>query len=187
MKKVNDFDYVLDERLRKRKAPLFLAAIQNIKAAEVCPQKPNETAEDFANRCKYEVSKIKKELMAGGHMEKIAEELRVVNEEISNSKKELESLFNELCSVSHQVRPKIKEQIDDIRHIRTTTVSEVNMALSALKDIRKFFLDSDYEKEIKRLSEFISLCNQLKTLKADGTLDALCDTAVRLAIREEQS
>jgi hypothetical protein len=52
--------------------------------------------------------------------------------------------------------------------------------LTALKDVRTFFLEGDYEKQIDRLREFIDLCERLKALKDSGTLDAIADTILKL-------
>ena len=181
-----EFSFLVDERLRKRKAPFFEAVRVNLREAQVSPQLPGEGRNEFNNRCRYRPSKIDLVLMSGGHMEKIAEELKMVNEEVAEAKSVLQSLFNELSAVSAQTTPLIQDQVAKIRSVRMSTVTEVQASLVALRDVRKFFLESDYEKEIKRLGDFVALCKELKTLKEDGTLDALCDTALRLALPGER-
>jgi hypothetical protein len=57
--------------------------------------------------------------------------------------------------------------------------------VNALKDVRQFFLGPDYEREQKRLVEFVDLCERLKRLKDSGFLDTVADTMIRLAAYEK--
>jgi hypothetical protein len=61
-----------------------------------------------------------------------------------------------------------------------TLTVESNQLLKQLEDVRKFFLDKNYEQEMQRTERFISMCNTLKELKKDGTLDAVSETLIRL-------
>jgi len=56
--------------------------------------------------------------------------------------------------------------------------------LCELRDIRKFFLESDYKTEVERLERFVSLCREIKALKESGLFDAVCDTAIRMSVQE---
>lgn len=71
--------------------------------------------------------------------------------------------------------------LNEVRMTRMALDTETKQTLAACADVRKFFLSADHEKEIARLKEFIELCERLKKLKADGTLDALADTILKLA------
>jgi hypothetical protein len=53
--------------------------------------------------------------------------------------------------------------------------------MTALGDVRQFFLEDDYKKEIARLHEFIDLCERLKALKEEGLLDAVSDIILKLS------
>ena len=65
-----------------------------------------------------------------------------------------------------------------------TIVSEVKQSLNVLKDVRKFFIEKDYETEMQNLERFINLCKEIKQLKEDGIFDAVCDaTPGRSALR----
>jgi hypothetical protein len=74
--------------------------------------------------------------------------------------------------------------------MRTTlaTVREQKMALStetrsllnSLREVREFFLEDKHELEIKRLLEFVELCERLHNLKKSGFLDAIAETILRL-------
>lgn len=70
--------------------------------------------------------------------------------------------------------------LNSIRQSRVAAVSEINAILAPLKEIRQFFLGSDHSAEIARLREFIELCERLKKLKDDGTLDAVSDSILKL-------
>ena len=67
-----------------------------------------------------------------------------------------------------------------------TVVNEIRESLSALRDIRKFFLDPEHEKEMVRLEQFVALCRELQALKQSGVLDAVSDTIIRLGLSEQE-
>jgi hypothetical protein len=176
------FDLSIDERLKKKKRIFFLVVLVSAKQAEVDKQRPGEDRQSFGSRVRVDITKLDFGVLAGGHMEKTAEQLQMVNEEVMESKKILQDIYNDLIAVTGQLNPLFKEQISGIRTARMSTVTEVQSALASLREIRKFFLEDDYEKEMKRLKEFIGLCNELKRLKEDGTIDAICDTTIKLAV-----
>lgn len=78
-----------------------------------------------------------------------------------------------------------KSAQQSIRSSRMNIVSECAHVVGALKDVRQFFLGPDYEREQKRLSDFVDLCERLKVLKDSGFLDTVADTMLRLAARDE--
>jgi len=47
-------------------------------------------------------------------------------------------------------------------------------------------LEKSYEKEMERLKEFISVCKQIEALKASGTLEAVSDLAIKMAIGRDK-
>jgi hypothetical protein len=53
-----------------------------------------------------------------------------------------------------------------------------------LKGVREYFLEKDYEREMARLNDFVTLCKSIKALKDAGILDAVADLAIRLAVQE---
>lgn len=143
------------------------------------------TTEGFSQpgiRMKKEIGEI---LGIGGSMEDMAKLLKEVNSEVQESKKILQNLANEVRAVSDIVGPVLVNQVKELRSSRMAAVSEINQSLKALQDIRTFFLESDYEKEMTRLKEFVGICQDLRMLKQDGTLDLLCETVIRLALKEE--
>jgi hypothetical protein len=74
----------------------------------------------------------------------------------------------------------IKSALGTVREERIALGSETRLLLGALKEVRTFFLEEDYETQIRRLSEFIDLCERLKALKDAGVLDAIADTILKL-------
>lgn len=73
-----------------------------------------------------------------------------------------------------------------VRTARMTVVQELELSLKSLREVRRFFLDNDYRTEIDRLKEFAALCERLKALKESGFFDAMCDSAIRLALKETE-
>jgi hypothetical protein len=75
-----------------------------------------------------------------------------------------------------------KHWLEEIRSTRMATVAECSQMTKSLRDVRQFFLGSDHKEEITRLREFVDLCERLVALKESGTLDAITDTMLRLAV-----
>tara|TARA_R110000868_G_scaffold267108_1_gene526380 strand:+ start:961 stop:1419 length:459 start_codon:yes stop_codon:yes gene_type:complete len=71
--------------------------------------------------------------------------------------------------------------LEQIRQTRVVIGIESKQLLAECGDVRKFFLSDDHEKEIAKLREFIELCERLRALKNDGTLDKVADTILKLA------
>jgi hypothetical protein len=75
----------------------------------------------------------------------------------------------------------VKAALAEVREQRIALGSETRLLMSALKDVRQFFLEEAYETEVRRLHEFIDLCERLKALKEEGTLDAVADTILKMS------
>jgi len=78
----------------------------------------------------------------------------------------------------------MKDTKQSVRTTRMGVVSECAGVVNTLKDVRQFFLGPDYDREQKRLSEFVDLCERLKVLKDSGFLDTVADTIIRLSSYE---
>jgi len=89
--------------------------------------------------------------------------------------------LRELCSGQESFETKSSEALKSIRDIRTAVIGEVHKFSSELRDLRQFFVGPSYEQEITRLKEFVGLCEKIKALKQDGTLDAVADTIIKLS------
>ena len=121
-------------------------------------------------------------LAIGGIMEDNVALLKAVAAELEQAREAYQSLSNEVQAVGGIIRARLFEQTQELRSARMTAVSETQLALTALRDVRTFFLESDYELEITRLERFVVLCRELMELKQQGVLDAVCDSALRLAV-----
>lgn len=103
---------------------------------------------------------------------------------IDSRKVLLESSQN-ICEIVNDFDRITKSAQQSIRSNRMNIVSECAHVVGALKDVRQFFLGPDYEREQKRLSDFVDLCERLKVLKDSGFLDTVADTMLRLAATEK--
>lgn len=72
-------------------------------------------------------------------------------------------------------------RLKELRMTRISVDTEVRQIMSALRDVRGFFMDKDYEAERVRLREFVEICERLKALKESGFLDTVADTMLRLS------
>lgn len=72
-------------------------------------------------------------------------------------------------------------RLKDLRMARMAIDTEMRQIMSALREVRGFFVDKDYETERTRLKEFVEICERLKLLKESGFLDTVADTMLRLA------
>ncbi len=124
--------------------------------------------------------------MIGGYMEQVCKLIKGAKLEVEESKKSLEKIVNEVRVLNDAVQPSLLDLIKRIRDMRMTVVIEISQMMTMLKDVRKFFIESDYKTEIERMERFVSLCKEMQKLKADGTLDGICDSALRLAIGKER-
>lgn len=118
----------------------------------------------------------------GSWMEQTADMLKAINIEVQQSKETLQSLANEVRAVHDIVGPQLLQQATALRTARMTVVSEIRESLAAMQDVRRFFLEPDHAVQVERLERFVRLCRDLQELKADGVFDAVCDSALRLAI-----
>lgn len=125
-------------------------------------------------------------LTIGVHMEDAKNMLHAVDDEVKESLKILEDLSNQCMTVAAVVGPRLQKQITDLRDHRMALVSELRQCLNMMQDVRKFFFEADYEKEMERLERFIKACKDMKQLREDGTLDAICDASIRLAVQEKK-
>lgn len=79
-----------------------------------------------------------------------------------------------------------REGLQKARAFRMNLVGEIAGARAPLEDLRKFFLSDTHKEEIRRLNEFVDLCERLKALKDSGFLDTVADTMLRLASNDRK-
>ncbi len=123
----------------------------------------------------------------GVRMEDNVEMIKAVNREAEESKNILQKLCNEVIAIDDVIQPALIEKLQEMRSNRMAMVAEVNSIMNSLKEIRKFFFESDYELEMERLERFLAVCRELKEMKQSGMLDAIADIAIRLALKEESN
>lgn len=70
--------------------------------------------------------------------------------------------------------------LEDLRSKRYAIASEVARSLRELRDLRKFFLEDEYQVEQQRLAGFVELCERIANLQRDGSLNAVADAMLRL-------
>jgi hypothetical protein len=80
-----------------------------------------------------------------------------------------------------QFEASCRDHLNTIRAKRIAVVSEATQMTNALKEVRQFFIGSDYKAEMERLSEFVALCERMQKLKDSGFLDRVADTMLNLA------
>jgi hypothetical protein len=119
----------------------------------------------------------------GMKMDETVALLGAVTDEVKKAKEELEDVKNQAFAVSDVLLPEMLSHVKRLREVRMSVTDEMRQSLQALRDVRMFFMESDYAVEVARLERFVALCRELQELKRDGTLDALCDSALRLATK----
>ena len=132
----------------------------------------------------------KPELIAaiGAHkMDDTTALLKETTEEMRAAKAELESLANQVANLYSKTLPELDEHLKRFQGLRMAVAREMASTLTELRDVRRFFLESDHAEEVGRLERFAALCRELLELKKSGALDAICDSALRLEIGKEGS
>jgi hypothetical protein len=120
----------------------------------------------------------------GLYVENTTELIRMTTEELQAAKVELQSTVNEMRPLVDLLRPLLLEQVQHVRDARTATTVESRNILNVLIDLRKFFLDRTFELEMERAERFLKICREVKSLKADGTLDAFADLILKLGVTD---
>lgn len=112
------------------------------------------------------------------------EHLAPAREDVAAVKRSAQTL-REVLNEYQAAASEVGEIIAALRTKRMTLTSEVAALLPALRDVRQFFIERDYEKEMARLHEFLEVCERLKALKESGFLDDVADTLLKLSTEKE--
>lgn len=122
--------------------------------------------------------------IGGQVMEEATAMMNASKEQLREARKELEQTANQIKVLKETIFPELVAYAQEIRTMRMTAVSEMSQILNEMRQVHKFFIDSSYEREMKELERFVGLCKEIQALKRDGVFDAICDSAIRLAVKE---
>jgi hypothetical protein len=148
----------------------------NIGKERVFPRKHN-------GELMYSVEDMAKALIA--HAKTIDPELEKISVSAADCRKAIDESIADVGSSVREFDRVTKDGLSEIRMKRMTIISECASMVNAMRDVRQFFLGPDYDREQKRLVEFVDLCERLKRLKDSGFLDTVADTMIRLAAYEK--
>jgi hypothetical protein len=122
-------------------------------------------------------------LAAEAHEKTVKQGIKAAEELIERSREviaTIDYLSKEIGGPWAEYQLFIKAALTEVRENRIALGSETRLLMSALKEVRAFFIETDYQTEIDRLRDFVDVCERLRSLKTDGTLDALADTILKL-------
>ena len=112
--------------------------------------------------------------------------LSPVAKAVVDAKASLEESLTSLANCHVRFNADVKRMLEDIRETKFSVVRETADISAPLKEIRQFFLASDYKEEVARLRDFVELCERLQKLKDSGFLDSVAGTMLRLAEPESK-
>lgn len=124
-------------------------------------------------------------LIVGNKLDQTVALTSAVTNELRQARLEMKAIQAETTEIAEVILPAMMEYVSKLRSARMAVTSEMAQSLAALKDVRKFFLEEDHAAEVARLERFVSLCQAMIDLKKNGVLDAVCDSALRLAVNEK--
>jgi hypothetical protein len=113
-------------------------------------------------------------------IQKLPKEATPIVKQAKESREIIDQLLHGIGGEMERFKAEAGEHIQNIRSTRYTIVSETNTMMNALKDVRQFFMGTDYKEQIDRLRGFVELCERLQKLKESGFLDAVADTMIKL-------
>lgn len=100
--------------------------------------------------------------------------------------KDARSVLRDLCDGMggdmERFENNAKMYLETIRSKRMAMVAEASQIAHALREVRQFFIGGDYVEEMRRLNDFVNLCERLHALKQTGFLDKIADTMLSLSV-----
>lgn len=97
----------------------------------------------------------------------------------------LKRLLDIMCSDWHRdwiaFMDSSDQRLKSLREFRMAFDGETRHLMTALREVRTFFLDKNHDADVLRLKEFVDLCERLQKLKQSGFLDTVADTMLKLA------
>ncbi len=144
-----------------------------VRKAGVVPHNKNENTE-FAWRCELAAKLIRMTEKAIGNSTELAVQ-------VEEARKAIMQATDSFRADALEFMKELPDILKQVRDWRMTVTREKGMAIEAMADIRKFFLNKDHEEEMARLRDFVSLSERLKKIADDGTLDRVADVMLKLA------
>ena len=126
-------------------------------------------------------------MVAGVYMEQLLSELTGVRDELEEAKKTVQNLTNDIGTIGQLLEPELLKMIKNIRDHRQTISVELKKSLEIMKEVREFLLDKEHAEEMEKFKELVGWAAKLKKYSEDGTLDALVDTALKLAVGKDKN
>jgi len=106
------------------------------------------------------------------------------DEEIAEGVREarayLESCMNTMRKEWFDWQATADGSVRDLRQFRMALTSESKQIAEACKDVRGFLMSDAHAEEMRRLQEFVALCERLRDLKNDGTLGYVVDAILKI-------
>ncbi len=106
------------------------------------------------------------------------------DEEIAEGVREarayLESCMNTMRKEWFDWQATADGSVRDLRQFRMALTSESKQIAEACKDVRGFLMSDAHVEEMRRLQEFVALCERLRDLKNDGTLGYVVDAILKI-------
>ena len=123
-------------------------------------------------------------LELGGKLVKEVVKNKSRDEEIAKSVREarayLESCMTTMRKEWFDWQDTADSSVKELRQFRMTLTSESKQIAEACKDVRGFLMSDAHTEEMRRLQEFVALCERLRDLKKDGTLGYVVDAILKI-------
>jgi hypothetical protein len=123
-------------------------------------------------------------LDVGGKIVKEVVKNKSRDEEIANGIRDarayLESCMNTMRKEWFDWQATADGSVRELRQFRMALTSESRQIAEACKDVRGFLMSDAHAEEMRRLQEFVALCERLRDLKNDGTLGYVVDAILKI-------
>ena len=123
-------------------------------------------------------------LEIGGKMVKEVVKNKSRDEEIAmglrDARAYLESCMNTMRKEWFDWQDTADSSVRELRQFRMALTSESKQIAEACKDVRGFLMSDAHTEEMRRLQEFVALCERLRDLKKDGTLGYVVDAILKI-------
>lgn len=123
-------------------------------------------------------------LRSGAYMEDEGKLMQMAAQEVERARDLLRKASTDIVKLADITIPALVEEVNHLRSIRMSLISEMKQIVEGLNSVREFFAAGDYEEEMKKIERFLSYCSYFKKFKEDGTMDAITDAAIHLAVKQ---